>query len=86
VGKKDVLLTNFYTGCSTPFYKKGDGLTACAFFLDEMLEFTEAQEKCKKMGGRLPEIKSKEENDIIAKFKVYQMERFLTIHVIHFFF
>jgi len=46
-----------------------------------MLEFNEANEKCNELGGRLPEIKSKEENDIIAKFKVFQIESDLNIHI-----
>jgi len=46
------------SGCSTPIYKKGDGFPACGILLERKLNFSEAEEKCKNIGGKLPEIAS----------------------------
>lgn len=57
-------------GCNTPKYNKGDGFPACGIVLDGAFDFFEAEGECEKKGGKLPEIYSEEENNIIMTFNV----------------
>lgn len=61
------------TGCDTPYYRKDDGLIACAVFLKGTFDFPQAEEKCNEIGGRLPQIQGSDENNLIAKFKVRKL-------------
>ena len=59
--------------CTLETYTKSDGSTACGFTLQKGLTWQQANDLCKSQGGRLPEIRSKEENDIIFNFKVARL-------------
>ena len=56
--------------CTSDTYKKADGSCACGFFLENGLKYKQATEECKSLGGRLPEIKTDQENKNILNVKV----------------
>jgi len=44
---------------------------ACGIYLKGLLNFYDAEKECGKIGARLPEISSEEDNDNISKLRVY---------------
>ena len=56
--------------CSTSPYFKYDGSKACGFYLETGLTWHQANAKCKRFNARLPEIRTKEDNDQIFVLKV----------------
>jgi len=51
------------------YYPKSDGTFACGFLLEFGLPWNQANKRCQDMGGRLPEIKNKQENEEIRNIK-----------------
>jgi len=51
-------------------YLKSDKRPACGIFLTKPYDFIQAEAECQKLGGRLPEITSQQENSLIDKFRV----------------
>jgi hypothetical protein len=51
-------------------YTKSNGECYFGLFLERGLSWWQAFEKCRSLGGRLPEIKSAQENADILKLKV----------------
>ncbi len=70
------------SGCSSPVYIKGDGFPACAIILEGTYDFLEAETACEKRGGKLPEIFSQEENDIITTYRVFSPFSYKSIFLI----
>ena len=56
--------------CGTAVYKKLDGSCACAFSLGAGLGWSQAIDRCKALGARLPEIHTAAENNDINNFRV----------------
>ena len=56
--------------CETRSYQKSDGSTWCGLFVAEQLNGIAANERCKELNARLPEIKSEKENRDILSFLV----------------
>ena len=62
-----ILVPFFSAQCKTKTVKKADGSCACGFAIEDGLMWKAASDKCKSLGGRLPEIRSEQENiDVIS--------------------
>ena len=54
-------------GCSTSFYQKSNGSYACGIYLSGNVTFHDAEIRCVRLGARLPEVRSKAENQDILE-------------------
>ena len=54
-------------GCSTSFYQKSNGSYACGIYLSGNVTFHDAEIRCVRLGARLPEVRSKTENQDILE-------------------
>jgi hypothetical protein len=66
----EVVDENNFGKCSTKPFVKADGKQACGFYLEKGLFWQQANKRCQAAGGRLPEIKSPEENSDIFHLMV----------------
>jgi hypothetical protein len=56
--------------CATKIYQKSDGNYYCGFIIKDSLNWYQADDICKRRGGKLPEVYDEDNNMEILKFKV----------------
>ena len=61
---------NSLTGCSTSLYVKQNGSVACGIYVAGNLTFYSAEQRCGRLGARLPEIRSTKENEDVLERRV----------------